>query len=309
MVLKLDFEWFNQKKQFFLKEGLFNKGYGKVYDTINYNESIVDEEGHIIEETTEIVLDIDLTEYCWSGYFYGSTEEQLIRSESSYINHNFPIDGEEIVDDILQVISSSIEKFTDAKAINIVIEQVLSTMKQTISGLIVLTADEEYIQFLQDFIERSLKKIDEKYLHIKNQINLLKANCSLERKISIELCAKIANFKIKNKKFITGVSDGYSVEDMLFYLFNSNAEKRLNVKLTIEDWQNKDAYYLISKLSEIITDNLSIADMERKKVLYLKTGKLFDRTSFDSFKSQKLEIYKTTDLNRALIDNQLATLF
>ena len=309
LVLKLDNKWFNQKKLFFLKEGLYNKDYGKVYDTISYNELIEDVEGNFMEETTEIVLDIELPEYCWSGYFYGCAEEQFIRSENDYLTHNLPINGEELVDDILQVIYSSIDKFTDAKAINIVIEMAISTIKKSIHELLSIAVDEEYKVVLNNFLDKSSNKIHQKFIHIDQQILLLDSNQTFERKMNKEVCLKIANFKIKNKKLITSVSGGCSIEDALFYLFNSNAEKICNVKLTIEDWLNKDVYYLISKLSDTITDNFYIAEIERKKVLHLKTGKLFERNSYDNFKSQKLEIYKTADPNRSLIDIQLATLF
>ena len=234
LVLKLDNKWFNQKKRFFLKEGLYNKDYGKVYHTINYSEIIEDEEGNFIDENREIVLNIDLIEYCWSGYFYGSAEEQLIKSEYEYINQNFPIDGEEIVDDILQVIILSIEKFTDAKAINIVIEKAISTIKQSINELLSIAVDEEYKEVLNNFLDKSSNKIHQKFLHIIQQISLLKANETFERKMNKEVCLKIANFKIKNKKLITSVSGRCSIEDALFYLFNSNAEKICNVKLLIE---------------------------------------------------------------------------
>ena len=308
-ILKLNSDWFEEKKIFFLKEGLYNKNYEKVFDTLSYSEIIVNEEGNYIEENYDIVLDIDLPKYCWYSFFYGSYGEQLLKSEEDFYNLSYPIDGEDIADDILRIIYSSIAKFTDAKAIRIVIEKVITIINQTTNDLKNSSVDGEYKKVLDAFIENSSKKINAKFLHVTEQIDLLNSSETLERKISLEVCSKITNFKINNKKLITSVSGEVTVDDALFYLLNSNAEKKSNIKLIIEDWINNDVYYLISRLSEIITDKFSIADIERKKVLYLKTGKLFSRTSFDTFRSQKLEIYKITSRNKSSIDSQLASLF
>ena len=309
LFLKLNYDWFGQKKIFFLKEGLYNKNYEKVFDTINYSEIIVDEEGNYREENYDIVLDIDLPKYCWYSFFYGSYGEQLLKSEEDFYNLSYPIDGEEIGDDILRCIYSSIANFTDAKAIRIVIEKVITIINQTANDLKNSSDDEEYKKVLDVFIENSSKKINDKFLHVTEQIDLLNSSETLERKISIEVCSKIANFKINNKKFITSVSGELNVEEALFYLLNSETEKKSKIKLVVEDWINNDVYYLISRLSEIITDKFSIADIERKQGLYLKTGKQFSRIYFDPFKSQKLETYNITSRNKSSIDSQLTSLF
>lgn len=251
-----------------------------------------------------------MPKYCWYSFFYGSYGEQLLKSEEDFNNLSYPIDGEDITDDILRIIYSSIAQYTDAKAIRIVIENVITIINQTANDLKNSgDDDDEYKKVLDAFIENSSKKINDKFLHVKEQIDLLNSSETLERKISLEVCPKIANIKVNNKKLITSVSGKVTVDDALFYLLNSNTEKKSNIKLIIEDWINKDVYYLLSRLSEIITDKFSIADIERKKVLYLKTGKLFSRKPFDTFRSQKLEIYKITSRNKHSIDSQLASLF
>lgn len=309
LVLRLNYGWFEEKKIFFLKEGLYNKNNEKVFDTISSSEIIVDEDGNYIEENYNIVLDIDLPKYSWFSFFYGSYGEQLLKSEEDFNNIGYPIDGEDIADDILRSIYLSILNFTDAKAIHIVIEKVITIINQTINDLKNSSDDEEYKKVLDVFIENSSKKIHDKFLHVTEQIDLLSSSETLERKINIEVCTKIANFKIKNKKLITSVSGEVTAAEALFYLLNSETEKKSNIRLVVEDWINNDVYYLISRLSEIITDRFSIADIERKKVLYLKTTKLFSRASFDTFRSQKLEIYKVTSPNKSSIDSQLSSLF
>lgn len=309
LVSKLNYEWFKEKSIFFLKEGLYNEEHGKIYDIITYSESIEDNEANFEEEIMDIVVDIDLAKYCWDSYFYGSNGEHLLNSESESIYKILPVDAIDISHEILWIINNYIEKFTDVKAIDIIIKKVMETMRGTVSELQKSTNDPSYIKVLNEFVVKSTSKINEDFHHIKQQIELRNSGVTLERNITKEICSKIANFRIGNKKLITSVSGELSMGEAIFYLLNSYGEKKTNIKLRIEDWLNNDVYYLIYRLSQIVTDNISIADIDHKKVLYLRTGKLFLSGTYDSFKSQKLEIYKSTNANKSSIDSQLASLF
>ena len=171
LVLRLNYDWFEEKKIFFLKEGLYNKNYEKVFDTLSYSEIIVDEEGNYIEENYDIVLDIDLPKYCWYSFFYGSYGEQLLKSEEDFNNLSYPIDGEDIADDILRVIYSSIAQFTDAKAIRIVIENVITIINQTANDLKNSgDEDDEYKKFWMLLLKIVPRKLMPNFFMLENKL-------------------------------------------------------------------------------------------------------------------------------------------
>ena len=307
LVSKLNYEWFKKKNSFFLNEGLYNKSLEKIYDTMTETHNIRVGEDEWKEEENTIIVDVDLKKYCWSSFFHGSSVANGLISESEYMNGSFPVDSRDIANEIVTVINTYTEKFTDVNAIDIVINEFIDAAKAEVENLQISVADEIYKYVMDDFIINLRHEISEKFSHIKYQLNLTDSYVTFERKLTVEVCTQLANFKIRNKRLITSVDGGHDKGIALHYALTQKPGELSNIKLRIEDWANSDVYYLLSRLSDIITDRFSIADIERKKALYLKTGKLFDRNLFDNFKSQKIDTYK--DVNKSSIDSQLAALF
>ena len=164
-----------------------------------------------------------------------------------------------------------------------------------------------FIQVWLDGIDELIRKIE--FLEFSKISSLFNTPASIEKKLTEDICAKIAIIKLGNKKLVSYIIGNENAGAALFYLLNVDAKPISSTKIMIEDWTNLDVYYLFSKLSDIITDKFSIAEIEKKKILYLKTGNLFYANLFYTFKVQKLPKYQEKNPNKQLIDAQLSSIF
>lgn len=306
LLSKLNHEWFKKKNYFFSREGLYDKAEKKIhasFDEVDYVQ-VDDEKWDDVKR--EIVVDIELNRYCWDSFFYGSMSYGM---NSHDMFPEFPIDSKDVADEIIEFINKKVVKFTDVTAIDAVIRLVVEEIKNEVVKFQQSGYDEEYNKVLDEFFTNTRKEISNEFRHIKEQIRLKKSTDSLDRTLTPEICEKIANFRLGNKKLITSVESDYSIGDALFDLLGPKSAKKTPIKLRVEDWQNQDVYYLISRLSEILTDRVSIANIERKKTLFLRKGTLFARGTYDKFRTQSLDSYIAINPNKHTIDAQLEYLF
>jgi hypothetical protein len=195
LVSKLNPAWFNKKKETFQQEGLYDKVTGKIFEELPFNEAIQ------VASDKWREVDIDLIKYCWNSFFYGGLSYDLDPETSAAM---LPVDSNEIANEIIEVIYRDIEKFTDVYAINAVIEKVIESVTQQARQLQQSTGDKEYTAVLNDFLSKVINEINREFAHIKNQL-ALKALGGIERKLTAEICSKIAAFKLNGKRLITNV--------------------------------------------------------------------------------------------------------
>lgn len=169
--------------------------------------------------------------------------------------------------------------------------------------------DPEYISFLDGFFLRVTQAIHSEFKYISRQIEFKKAYSNIERKLTPEICSKIALFKVDGNKLITNVQGPLNDKGQaLFQLLTPGSVKTIPIKIRVEDWNNQDVYYLLKRLAEIFTDCTTVADIERKKMLFLKKQKLFVRNLYDKFKSANLDSYCLSNPRKVQIDDQLNSL-
>jgi len=170
LVSKLNYDWFKEKKSFFIKETFYNKKHEKIVDTLPNSDYYEDEKGNFIEENRDIVLDIDLTSYCWYSDYPGSFQDSLLQNDQIPID--VPFDAIDIANEILSLIITNTEKFTEPKSINNYILSVIDSAKKTIKSLLVKNEDVEYEGVLDNFFSKTRKLISKKFYHIKHQVEL-----------------------------------------------------------------------------------------------------------------------------------------
>lgn len=310
LVSKLNYDWFKEKNLFFEKEAFYDKKYDKIDGILPRSDHYEDEKGNWVEVNRDIVLDIDLVKYCWSSFFNGSYAEGLLASESEYLSAKFPIDASDIARDILHIIHVYTEKFTDIKAIDVIIKEVIETIKQSVNDLQKSVKNDVYKKVLNDFVVNTKNEISKKFSHIKQQINLINLPDTIERKLTKEICSKIAKFRLGGKDLVTHFEGKISMEEAFFSILNPYQKKLPNVDIYVQSWGIQDVYYLLFKLWEIIPANFSFVDIERKKSLNLKLGGLFKANNYEKFKSKNLQSYIKRHPDRVSeIDSQLASLF
>lgn len=307
IISKLDYDWFKKKNDFFLKEGLYNDSLKKIHAIITQTESLNIDEGNSEEFEKGIEVDIDLKQYCWNSFFYGSSAEQTLTSDEEYWFAQFPFDAGDAADAVINFIDEYTKNFTAPLAFDKVITNVKEAVKKTIEDLQSSINDDMYKQILTYIRQNIDDEISEEYNHIKLQIDLIDSSATDRRHLNEATCSKIANFKLGSKKFITLIKGELNEGAALFNLLNPQSIKIPGVKISVEEWTNQDVYYLISRLPEIFDNKFSIASIERKRVLHLKTNRPFERRLFDSFKSQKAKDYASHP-NKTSIDNQFRTL-
>lgn len=306
LVSKLDPVWFKKKKESFEQEGLYDKATGKISDELPISESFQVADDKWEEHERYVKVDINFPSYCWDSFFYGSQSYSLDPETSGAV---LPVDANEIAGKIIEVIYKDIEKFTDVHAINAVIEKVIESITQQAKQLQQIAGDEEYTAAINDFLSRAVNEINFEFTHIKNQLELRKVLGGTERKLTPEICSKIAAFKVNGKRLITNVEGPLDEGHALLQLLTPGSGNTSSMKIFIADWANKDVYYLLIKLESLLTSRFSIAGIEKKKALFLKTGKLFTQSLFNTFRSQKLEAYTSSDTNKSAIDALVTSLF
>jgi len=270
-VLKLDYDWFKSKELFFAAGSMLAKA-----KDIHFNK------------------DVDLAAYCWKNEI-----ESIISIGPT---------GYAIANSIVYIINNHIKRYSDVYAIQLIIQKVFEVIDKEAANLN-RSGNTNYKTVLSFFVENTRNLISQKFTHIQEQIGLTKALVPFERKLTVEICAKIGNFRINNKKLISSVEGTTDEGEALFYLLNLPLDKKSKVIIGVEDWKTYDVYYLLSKLFDIVTDRITPAGIEEKEAFYLKNGRLFSRQAFDTFKSQKLSRYIDVSKNKSSIDTQLRTIF
>ena len=270
-VLKLNYDWFKSKKALFRAGSMLAKA-----KDIHFNK------------------DVDLAAYCWKNEI-----ESIISIGPT---------GYAIANSIVYIINNHIKRYSDVYAIQLIIQKVFEVIDKEAANLN-RSGNTNYKTVLSFFVENTRNLISQKFTHIQEQIGLTKALVPFERKLTVEICAKIGNFRINNKKLISSVEGTTDEGEALFFLLNLPLDKKSKVIIGVEDWKTYDVYYLLSKLFDIVTDRITPAGIEEKEAFYLKNGRLFSRQAFDTFKSQKLSRYIDVSKNKSSIDTQLRTIF
>jgi hypothetical protein len=199
LVLILDYNWFSKKNEYFLKEPFYSKKHEKIYEIIPHSDYHEDDRGNLIEEGNDIVLDIDLANYCWNSYFEGS----LQKLRPLYEIPDSPTDAWHIAQSILSLIIEHTEKYTEPKAINNYILTVVEETKNVIKELIAKNHDPIYGGVLDNFFSKTRKEISKKFYHIKQQIELDSYEERLEFNLTQEKLAALLYILNKAEVFNT----------------------------------------------------------------------------------------------------------
>lgn len=305
LVKKLSFEWFKKKNEFFLREGLYNPDLGRIHNSFLERDDVKGGE----EETRIITVDVDLNRYCWSCIFYGSDAARQFDDETLFNSNYYPIDSHDISTDIVTLIHKSTEKFIDIEAIDVFIKNVAQEAAQTIDRLKTTSTDSNYINALSDFLVKLREVLNDEFSHIKRQIKLKRSQNGVDRKLTVQICSRLANFRLNNKLFITNVDGPLDKANALLYLLSPTKDRLPNVKIWVEDWAKRDVYYLLSKLQDVVSPRFSMASIDGKNALRLKDNGLFDQGNYKKFKSADLPKYEAKNPNKAVIDDFFKTLF
>ena len=214
-ILKLDYKWFNQKKENFLNETLYDSDAKRVTGLIPFKEYV---KGVFDDDVLKFVdekVDYDLLGYCMSGniisicFFQKELYNNTIfhPSDSNLYEvriSKLPADTNDVTNSIIETVEKNIS-YSDVKATDAYIKKVIITVEQAIKDIPEYFSDNEYKAVLNDFFVNTKERITEEFSYIKEQIDLINSPDRLERKLTAEICSKIANFRLTNMKLITSV--------------------------------------------------------------------------------------------------------
>ena len=300
---KLDQNWFVGKKVAFVKEIFYNSEKDRIIESWSEISSFFDEESdQQIEEKDEVSIDIDIVKYSWNSYYPGSNLNHEEEGElNKIVNDSYWVSRALIV-----LIERQIELFTDIRAINtiiifvrdIVLSEVIKMKSQYISS--------EYSNALDYFVSKFRFELRNEYSHVSSQLKILGAN-TLNNELTVEICKKIVDFKLRNTRFIS-YSSPIERGEALYNLLSINSPSISNLIIKIEDWFIQDAYYLISLIEKHFPGYFNITSIENKGALVTKSGQKFKRSSYYDFKSKNLDKYIQSHKNESLDDQMLQIL-
>jgi hypothetical protein len=308
-IFRLDQKWFDLKLANFKSETFINEDKTRIQHNIKWvNSYMGDDFDDIYDEEEEINIDIDFAKYSWNSDFPDSNSRTMGDEQSQDQNmDDFALSSSNICWNLIELINSQIKNFTDCRAINTIIVYVGDIVITEVQKMKELCISDEYKHTLDFFIDKFRNELRINFSHILRQLKII-GSIEFEKELTVEICSKIVEFKLgtNNRKFIssaTGESKGAS----LLYLLSENPKSDSKIKIFIDDWCNQDVYYLINRLNQIYPEQFKISWIEEKKSLYLKSDKLFERTGFDNFRSNKLSSYLNNS-NRTQIETQLSKL-
>jgi len=171
-VTQLSYEWFLEKKKLFENEPFFDKSLGKVYDVITDKYFFTEDDGKIFETEREIVIDRDLTHYCWNSNFYGSIQRDSINYPDESII-NTPIDANVISSTILGLITEEASHYTEIKATHTLLTKTYSHLKTFTNELTKTNTDSLYLMAISYFREQFQLQLVKAFDYTLKQIDLL----------------------------------------------------------------------------------------------------------------------------------------
>lgn len=281
IIGKLNFEWFKSKKLEFETNKFILK----------------------VKNPSEPLLVDNLIEYCWGRYYSELSES----SQTDWIMYE--IDAVVISKEVLNHVKLITNKYSNINAINTIIHSTIEAVSVSVLDLKNTNSNQEYHLVLENFHQNTIEIVNKEFKHIDEQFQITDNINTVDRKLTIEICSKIANFKLNNKKLITGVKPDKKEGEILFYLLKSEEKVIPDAYLSIEDWANQDFYYLLQILISSFSDKIILEDIERKNVLHLKHSLPFKANKLSKFRTEKLEFYKETNKNKYQIESQFTSLF
>lgn len=308
-----DEDWLREKKKFFELE----KGYNKTTKRIEVKglrctEVLDDEFGNTIldEEGQPIVVDIpdfyiDFLGYCWDSDFEGalSRNNETVDEDDWIVPiYNLPQDLKTIADPIIEYLAQGIEK-SRHEQVGAVLENVKS---------IAIDADDEpdLSRVKTRFYNKIYTQLRIMYPFFFDELTSLKKKKGIKHKLGLWHCDQICRFTIERQPFISK-KDGPELltQGKLLHLVLTTPYKEyshLNATLRSQYWRMGDVYYLLIQLEEAFRDVLTISELaESDKLLFIDEEPL-KYGSFRTFKSKRLEGYKSRRASRAeRIDEQI----
>jgi len=291
-IQRLNYEWFLRKREFFIREPLYVEKLNRIKDTLTNTETVFNGEDFVDFEKV-INIDIDLEHYCWNSHFEGSTLKAVLLDEQLVKTLALPVDGNEICAELIEKIKLDTLLYSDATAINQYLTLVKKQIPNTISKLTSPYNDIPYNDTLNLFLKNTEDIINNKFTHIYEQIELISANKDYRASLTLEKCNELANVKINENRFITDTGD-IERGAALFYLLDDDSVAPKDLKIRIEDWADRDVYYLLHRLQQLFKVNFTPAGLEQRRILYMKTNKPFKQSGYNTFKSQKIKTYRIT---------------
>jgi len=179
-VSKLNRDWYKSKKRFFQKENGYDTERGHVYKILPDKESLYDEEGVYITDK-DIVIDVNINQYCWNDYFETSF------SDKGYYDEELPINSKVIAYQIIQWIENTIKGVDDIAAKHKVILSVIDTIKDQIEIFTKENSDsDEYIDILDQFLILCRQCISRRFSFTK-KVHLITTEYSKNERLTFEL--------------------------------------------------------------------------------------------------------------------------
>lgn len=309
-IKNLNEEWYNSKKSFFILEPCYDERLNKI---IIKGEPQHWE--HEDEETGEYkdglyypdMIEYPLSQYCWISKFEGClafSNIEIIGDVPSEI-HNLPVDGVEVCESLMKYYKKFFKTITDHSWIA---KEIIDNLKAIEYAFSIKKDYSDYDKAKYYILKKYKECILAEY---GSHVTLYNkhSNKSIYRTLSIDVCNRIAEFRLNNKCFITSVDGDITKGAALHNLFSYEMQPNSNIKLYVDDWQKKDVYYLLMKLFELVTDTFNIQEIERKQMLTLKGTQPFKSSAYSIFKSGKYESHYINDKNKAIIDSQVEALF
>ena len=299
-VRYLDQNWFERKKAAFVKEVFYKTEKDRIIESWSEISNFFDEESdQQIEEKDEVSIDIDIVKYSWNSYYPGSNLNHEEERESNQIVN----DSYRVSRNLIVLIERQIELFTDIRAINTIIIFVRDIVISEMPKMKSQYNSSEYSEALDYFVSKFRFELRNEYSHISKQLRIIGAN-TLYNELTIEICNKIADFKLRGTRFITSASP-INRGEALHNLLTLNSPLISNLNISIEDWFNQDAYYLIYLIDKHFSDSFTITMIENKDALVMKNRQMFKRSGYYDFSSTNLESYLRNRKNQSIDDQML----
>lgn len=303
-IKNLNEDWYNSKKSFFILEPCYDKKLKKIIikgnpvhwehedeETGKYNEGLYYPD----------MIKYPLSQYIWISKFEGClafNNIEIIDDFPSEI-HNLPIDGAEVSESLMKYYKSFFKSITDH---SLIAKEVIANLKDIAFAFEITKDSSDFDKTKHDIFRSIYNKVYDVY---GSHIILFNSHTkkSIDRLLTIDICNKIANFKIKNKRLITSVVPAEQDKAaILLFLLTDVYKGESNSKIYIEDWGIQDFYYLLSLIKDSFSNINTLSQIDENEGFVLKRKKFFKSNSFSKFKSDKQSVFKNTSETPSLID-------
>jgi len=279
LIFNLNNKWFEDKKSFFELEMMI---------WLNKNEEMED------------LGDYSFINYCWHSVI----ENYIPNNEEKYKPEHLKlaVDAEDIAHKIVSLIDKEIQKKSHISIKYNIISTSIVSIKSIVRNLIDTSTNDQHKVVLGNFLINIENIINKKFSEIKVEADELSQLIQDDRKLTIEMCTKIANFKLGKRKLVTHVrmkktkvklteKDGLTEGEALFEIFNPEDTDLPQTDVFMESWNTSDIYLLLNELESFFYGVFSLKIVDEKFSLLYEESDYFVLANFRSWHSQKKETY------------------